>query len=455
MIFVLVALWGVSLLLLILNPKNRSVRWLSAVSFCGGSGALAAVLGDEVLPRWSMEHPSADAVKYFRLIMKGASIVSYYGLPYTFLMFAAHYHPVPLFMRWKKGWPWLLLFPAMAMFCFTPVYTVDHPYLYKWLALWALPYFALGSVLMLTKKEYNPVWLRTHRLTCLAVLTPVLFCAVMNYLLPSFGYYEMWRYNTWIIVFAFTVFVFSLFSYGFLGMQLLIRRMQLDTTLRAITSGTAILNHAIKNDIGKMRLFGEKIRQYAQKTEQPELLEDIQVIMRAANHIQEMIHRVQDQTQDTVLKLKRLDIRPLLDEAIQAIRPHASNIEIVTHYDEVPPIVGDRSHLAEVFHNILMNAMEAMPHGGTLIVSTYLNKKRVTVEFRDSGIGMEKKHLKKVMEPFYTTKGSRNNFGLGLAYCYNMMNKHQGSIELKSEPGRGTTVFLYFPKPKSEKRGLE
>src|SRR5690606_25459230 len=176
--------------------------------------------------------------------------------------------------------------------------------------------------------------------------------------LPSFGYYEMWRYNTWIIVFAFTVFVFSLFSYGFLGMQLLIRRMQLDTTLRAITSGTAILNHAIKNDIGKMRLFGEKIRQYAQKTEQPELLEDIQVIMRAANHIQEMIHRVQDQTQDTVLKLKRLDIRPLLDEAIQAIRPHASNIEIVTHYDEVPPIVGDRSHLAEVFHNILMNAME-------------------------------------------------------------------------------------------------
>ena len=97
--------------------------------------------------------------------------------------------------------------------------------------------------------------------------------------------------------------------------------------------------------------------------------------MRAANHIQEMIHRVQDQTQDTVLKLKRLDIRPLLDEAIQAIRPHASNIEIVTHYDEVPPIVGDRSHLAEVFHNILMNAVEAMPHGGTLIVSTYLNKK--------------------------------------------------------------------------------
>ena len=79
----------------------------------------------------------------------------------------------------------------------------------------------------------------------------------------------------------------------------------------------------------------------------------------------------------------------------------------------------------------------------------------MTVEFRDSGIGMEKKHLKKVMEPFYTTKGSRNNFGLGLAYCYNMMNKHQGSIELKSEPGRGTTVFLYFPKPKSEKRGLE
>ena len=297
MIFVLIALWSTSVILLLLNPKERSARWLSAVAFCGGSGALAATLGDYVLPRMiagadthlSDAHLSG-AVTFVAMAMKCASIVSYYGLPYTFLMFATAYHPHPLYEKGKRWWPWLLLIPMVSMFIFTPVYTVQHPYLYKWLSLWALPYCALGTVLMLSKKESHPLLQRTHRLTCLAVLTPILFSAVMNYLLPSFGYYEMWRFNTWIIGFAFIVFVFALFTYGFLGVQVLIRRLQLGTTLRAITSGTAMLNHAIKNDIGKMKLFGEKIRRHAEKTGQHELLDDIQVIMNSAAHVQEMIH---------------------------------------------------------------------------------------------------------------------------------------------------------------------
>ena len=122
---------------------------------------------------------------------------------------------------------------------------------------------------------------------------------------------------------------------------------------------------------------------------------------------------------------------------------------------QIPTINGDPSHLSEVFHNVMINAVEAMPDGGTLEIRTYPAKKKVMVEIRDMpGKGIDKKQLKKVMEPFYTTKGGRNNFGLGLAYSYNIMHKHRGGIELNSEHGKGTTAYLHFPLPKPRRKKL-
>lgn len=444
MMFVLIALWLTTVVLLLSAPRKPVVRWLSGVTFCGGSGAVAAIVGDMLRPYVKAHGGSISLDRLLHVVEMSASCMSYYGLPYMFVMFAVHYHGrfVPPVLVRKL--PYGLLLPFVAMLPFAPLYPVSFPLL----AVWAVPYILFGAFLVLASKEQHSAQRRARVLTNIAVLPAVLFALVMNYVLPCFGVFELWRYNTWSIAFAFLMFLIAIFKYGFLGVQLLIQRRQLDLTIRAVTSGTAILNHAIKNDLGKIKLFGDKINRQAMNDGDAELAEDIRVVMAAAQHIQDMIHRVHDQTQDLLLRPSVNRLSELIDEALVGLEPVMQDkVTVSRDHDGDGDIVGDRAQLLETLNNIIRNAMEAMPDGGALSIKLLRTKKMHLVEIADTGRGIEKHHLGKVLEPFFTTKGgSKSNFGLGLAYCYQVMKKHGGTLELHSEPGKGTRVYLHFPR---------
>ncbi|MEJ2663885.1 MAG: ATP-binding protein, partial [Spirochaetia bacterium] len=120
----------------------------------------------------------------------------------------------------------------------------------------------------------------------------------------------------------------------------------------------------------------------------------------------------------------------------------------------------DKNQIGQVIDNIVINAQQAMPEGGTIEVSA-LNKKiendthitlpagnYVIISIKDHGIGMPKEILGKIYDPFYTTKSSGH--GLGLATCYSIINRHGGGIEVESEPGAGSTFHIYLPaKPQA------
>jgi signal transduction histidine kinase len=447
MLFVLIALWLITILLLLLDLRSATIRWISAVAFTGGLGALAAVLDENLIPHLRQSSAvSESTLSLLYNIQAISSLTSYYGLPFSYIMLSLHYHPVLRQSRIGKWMPYLLLLPPIACILFTPRYTVSDPIDYPIVSLWAVPYILAGSLLLVLKKESLPAMQRTHVFTCLALIPSLLCFAVLNYLLPSFGFYRMWVYNAWSLSITVPFFIFTLFKYGLFGIRLLFERQKLDSTLRAITSGTAILNHAIKNDVGKMRLFSEKMRHYAEETNQPELLEDLQVIMKASGHIQEMIGRVHEQTQEIPLKPIALSLNTMLRDIIASMRPLLGSIQVEINIPEGIILSCDEAQVTETVTNVLNNAVDAMPRGGVLDIKAFLTKKNVVLEVKDTGIGMEKSELKRVLEPFYTTKsGSRNNFGLGLAYCYNVMKKHGGSLELRSEKGKGTSVFLSFP----------
>ncbi|MDD9267477.1 sensor histidine kinase [Paenibacillus sp. GCM10023248] len=446
MLFVLFALWIIALGLLMIDPRSSTMRWMSSIAFTGGFGALAAVLSETFIPYIQLTVPNPSITSLLYRVMGICSLISYYGLPYSFAMLALNYNT-----SWQKppvrAWlPFALLIPPLACLLFTPGYTEELPISFGVVALWAVPYIFIGAVMIVLKKERLPALKRTHLFTCLALLPPILCVGVLNYLMPSFGFYRMWVYHVWILAFVVPFFIYTFFKYGFLGMRLLIERRKLDSTLRAITSGTAILNHAIKNDVGKMRLFLEKMRQHAEETNQEELLRDIDVVMGASTHIRDMITRVHEQTQELPLRMAPVRLGELIDEVLPALKPYAAGIEVNVSVAENIILPLDRIQMAETLTNVLMNAVEAMPQGGVITVRTIQTKKQLVLEIKDTGTGMDKEVLKQVLEPFYTTKsGSRNNFGLGLAYCYSVMKKHGGSLELSSSPGRGTSVFLTFP----------
>lgn len=444
MLFVLFALWIIALGLLLIDPRSRTMRWMSAVAFSGGAGALAAVISADLLPYVQQTAPSLYSL-VFR-IMSFCSQLSYYGLPYSFTMLSLAYQSTwqkPFFRVWL---PLGMLLPPLACILFTPAYTEEMPIAFPIVASWAFPYICVGALLIILKKEHLPAMKRTHLFTCLALLPPILSVGVLNYVMPSFGFYRLWIYHVGILAFVVPFFVFTFFKYGFLGIRLLIQRRKLDSTLRAITSGTAILNHAIKNDVGKMRLFLEKMNQHAVDTGQHELVQDIQVVMKASSHIRDMISRVHEQTQELPLRVTNVDVNLLIADVLDTLQTFLGPIQVHLQLPDNLVLRLDQVQVAETLTNILMNAIDAMSGGGELTIKAFSSKKNMVLEIIDTGVGMEKTVLKQAMEPFYTTKnGSRNNFGLGLAYCYSVMKKHGGSMEISSEPGKGTRVFLTFP----------
>ncbi|MFD0695051.1 ATP-binding protein [Paenibacillus sp. GCM10027628] len=446
MLFVLFALWIIALLLLMIDPRSSTMRWMSAFVFTGGLGALAAVLDENIIPYIRQTIPNASISELLYRIQAASSLISYYGMPYSIAMLALQYNSTWPSRKMRSYLPILLMLPPIACVLFTPGYNNEIPITFPLVASWAVPYIVVGAFLIAIKKERMPAMKRTHLFTCLALLPPVICVAVLNYIMPSFGFYRMWVYHTWILAFVVPFFIYTFFKYGFLGIRLLIERRKLDSTLRAITSGTAILNHAIKNDVGKMRLFLEKMKTYAEETNQPELMQDLDVVMHASMHIRDMISRVHEQTQELPLKATTVKLDELLTEVLNPITPYLASVKLKQSVPANLSLDLDRIQIAETLTNVLMNAVEAMPQGGELSVKAFMAKKNMVIEVRDTGTGMDKTVLKQALEPFYTTKsGSRNNFGLGLAYCYSVMKKHGGSLELSSEPGRGTSVFLTFP----------
>lgn len=452
MLAVLLILWTVGLVVLAFDPRKASARWLAGIVFCGGAGALSAVITDRVVPYGILHGYQAQTLLWLDRTQLAASLIQYYGLPFTFIMFAAHYNPGRLPAALRRMLPWVVLAPvALIMLTIHPV----QPIPFRVVVFWAMPVVALGAYLILSRRETLYMLRRNHRYTTAAIVPAVLFCSVMNYLLPALGFMEMWRYNTWAIVLAFLLFVIALFKYGFLDMQFLITRKKLDISLRAVTSGTAVLNHAIKNDVGKMKLFSAKMAAYARETSQPELLEDIRVIEAAAGHIQDMISRVKDQTQELALRPEPLDLSELLLElSHQVSLGLPGTIEARWELGGPLPLLADRAQVLETVQNLVHNALEAMPEGGELTVRAYETPKWTVIEVRDTGAGISREELQRVLEPFYTTKAATSrNFGLGLSYCYHVMKLHRGNLYLESELGKGTTATIHFPKKAVKRRG--
>jgi signal transduction histidine kinase len=113
---------------------------------------------------------------------------------------------------------------------------------------------------------------------------------------------------------------------------------------------------------------------------------------------------------------------------------------------DVPPVHADRQQLRQVYLNLLTNALDAMPGGGTLTLRVRpAAPGRVVLEVTDTGVGIAPEHLPRVTEPFFTTKGEGKGTGLGLAICKRIAQEHGGTLAVDSAVGRGTTVRVELP----------
>jgi two-component system NtrC family sensor kinase len=177
--------------------------------------------------------------------------------------------------------------------------------------------------------------------------------------------------------------------------------------------------------------------------------EELQLVADEATRCGKIVKGLLDFARQTKSEKRLADINLILKQTLAIIESQASfhNIKINKNLDDsLPEIWVDINQIKQVFMNIILNAAEAMPEGGSLNISTNLmvNNGLINISFVDSGCGISKENISKLFDPFFSTKESKGT-GLGLALSYGIVKKHNGSIEVESEVGMGSTFVVKLP----------
>jgi len=201
------------------------------------------------------------------------------------------------------------------------------------------------------------------------------------------------------------------------------------------------------------------------------LHEDIDEIRRSAEGAASLTRQLLAFSRREVLQPRVLDLNTLVSELSRMLRRFiGENIELSTHLGGSPArIKADPGQIEQVIMNLVVNARDAMPDGGKLVIETasvdsranpnpdlsFRPGQHVMLTVSDSGCGMDQETQARVFEPFFTTKGRGKGTGLGLATVYGSVRQNGGLVRLESAPGRGTTFKIYFPQVEEEVQTAE
>jgi signal transduction histidine kinase len=173
----------------------------------------------------------------------------------------------------------------------------------------------------------------------------------------------------------------------------------------------------------------------------------LEVVEQEVDRIASLVANLLQFSRRSRQQISTVDVRDEIDKTLELIHYHLrkQRIEVVREFaDELPMIQADRQHLLQLFLNLITNASDAMPQGGTLTIRVNAAD-NVTVEIIDTGAGIAPEDLARIVEPFFTTKPEGEGTGLGLPICRHIAKEHGGKLEIASEPGKGTTVRVVLP----------
>ena len=219
--------------------------------------------------------------------------------------------------------------------------------------------------------------------------------------------------------------------------------------LSSIGEMYAGLAHEINNPLGiiltRVRFL---LATAAERQFPPDLVQDFEVIDRHGSRIAETIRGLLAFARRTELEFAPTDVNDVIGEAVALVEPlfAKQGIGVRLFLDRsLPRVRASAQHLQQVFLNLVNNAHDAMPDGGTITLRTYRNGSRLVAEVRDTGGGIPPEIQPRIFEPFFTTKDVGKGTGLGLAVSYGIVRAHGGDLTVESRQGDGAVFRVVLP----------
>ena len=224
--------------------------------------------------------------------------------------------------------------------------------------------------------------------------------------------------------------------------------------LRALGQMASGIAHDINNAISPVSLYTEALLEREKQLSAPGRGQ-LQVIQRAIGDVAQTVARMREfyRPREPQMLLERVKVNELVQQVVDLTHarwkdiPQQRGVTITLEKElgsALPIVMGADSEIRDALTNLIFNAVDAMPEGGTLTLRTRAeDSTRVIIEVSDTGVGMDDDARRRCLEPFFTTKGERGT-GLGLAMVYGMVQRHSADIAIESQSGQGTTVRLTF-----------
>jgi signal transduction histidine kinase len=223
--------------------------------------------------------------------------------------------------------------------------------------------------------------------------------------------------------------------------------------LKAVGTLTAGVAHELNNPINNIMLTASMLEEDYTDLSDRERLDMVKDLVEQADRSRVIVSNLLDFARESEMKTGLLQIQDLMEEVLQltANEIKLSKVKVVRQFaSNLPSFHGDRQQLNQVFLNLVLNAIDAMPTGGTLTVTTEIADEPdyIMVEIKDTGVGIPEHVLANIFDPFFTSKPPGKGTGLGLSVSLGIIQKHGGDIRVRSHPNVGTTFTVLLPVTK-------
>lgn len=226
--------------------------------------------------------------------------------------------------------------------------------------------------------------------------------------------------------------------------------------MAAVGELAAGIAHELNNPLNSVLVSSELLLERADLEDRDR--ERLEAIARQAGRAGDTIRNLLDFARQRSTLRDWADVNQVVDDSLALLRQRLENggVALAEEYaPDLPPLLLNTSRIKEVFLSLTLNALQAMPSGGRLIVRTEQQGDRVAVTFADSGQGIPGEVLPRIFEPFYTTRPVGQGTGLGLSVSLGIVQDHGGTMQVESRAGEGATFVVWLPVEKEEPEGVD
>lgn len=457
-LLLMIILVTIGLVMLIMDHRTEWTKFIVCICILGGVACLASYLTNYTNDMINRGTSFTDTTKILLWVYSFCIQLSEHYLIFFFSAYSISYSR--LFVRRLKTIISMVCFVIITI-CFIslPVMTNEaktqtgfYTEYYQRLTIFGIPLMAFGVAILIISYilEKNPR-LKKERIINLIIALPIALSISINLLIGrSLGLPNGTEFNFLTMFITLTILVFLAFRHGAIGVRLRLEHQNINSYLESIANGTAIFNHTLKNEVGKISLSTVNIK-HLFKMSNPsieDIMYNIDILENSSNYLRKVIRRLKDFSDEIRLQESSCFCKDLIENAIENNKPFldSKNIAIISKYNYEVEVKLDPCLIQEVISNIIKNACEAIDQNGKIAISLFGTPKTVFISISDNGPGIKKSHLNKIFEPFFSTKQeSKENYGLGLSYCYRVMQKHNCDINVYSKENHGTSIILGFP----------